>query len=496
MNSLRAPLFESLIRLVEQDPVSFHVPGHRYGQAFDQLPSSEEKQWFSAIMKLDVTELSATDDLHHPEASIAEAQLLAAQCFGAEETFFLVGGSTSGNIALLLAVCTDPGDLIIVQRNVHKSIINGLKLAGARAVFVMPRYDERTGVATTPSVEAIEETLQRYPEAKAVFLTNPNYYGMSTNISHYADMIHRHGKVLLVDEAHGAHYGFHPELPTSAIHAGADGVVQSTHKTLTALTMGAMLHVQGDRLSRTAIKQALAVIQSSSPSFPIMASLDISRAMIDRYGSTWFAEVIASATLFRQWLLKKDSSALTTVDLLISSNAYDQLDPLRIVMWDETGTLSGYELQQQLEQRGCWAEMADPSNVILLFGIKTNMEDVHKLIEVCEQIEEVIIVSSRDPLQDKQEVLARMNDSIMTASEEPVLFTRTNNRRTTRMRLVEATNYDSAEMIVPYPPGIPIIYPGEQLTEEIIQYIQRLAQYGAKFQGAFDPVMETIEVYI
>ncbi|MFX3634168.1 MAG: aminotransferase class I/II-fold pyridoxal phosphate-dependent enzyme [Candidatus Pristimantibacillus sp.] len=496
MNSLRAPLFESLIRLVESDPVSFHVPGHRYGQAFDQLPSSEEKQWFSTIMKLDVTELTATDDLHHPEASIAEAQRLAAKCFGAEETFFLVGGSTSGNIALLLAVCTEPGDLIIVQRNVHKSIINGLKLAGARAVFVTPRYDEVTGAATIPSAEALEEMLQRYPEAKAVLLTNPNYYGMSTNMSHYADMIHKYDKVLLVDEAHGAHYGFHPELPASALQAGADAVVQSTHKTLTALTMGAMLHVQGDRLSRTAIQQALAVIQSSSPSFPIMASLDISRAMIDRYGSTWFAEAIASATLFRQWLLKKDSSALTTVDLFQSSTAYDQLDPLRIVMWDESGTLTGYELQQQLDQRGCWAEMADPSNVVLLFGIKTNMEDVHRLIDVCSQIEEVIVAAGQDSLNDQQRGLTRINDQVMTASSDPVLFTRTNNRRTGRVKLVNAASFESAEMIVPYPPGIPIVYPGEQLSEEIIQYILRLAQHGAKFQGALDPAMETIEVYI
>lgn len=491
MNRSYAPLFETLIRLAKQDPVSFHVPGHRYGHTWEHHNSAESEA-YSAIMKLDTTELSATDDLHHPEAAIAEAQILAAKRFGAEETFFLVGGSTSGNLALILAVC-EPGDLVIVQRNVHKSVINGLRLAGARAVFVMPQTDDKTSLAVTPSLADVKTALDKNPEAKAVFLTNPNYYGMSVNLEPYAALIHAHDKLLLVDEAHGAHYGFHPALPRSAIFSGADAVVQSTHKTLTALTMGAMLHIQGERIPRYEVRQALAIVQSSSPSFPIMASIDISRAMIDRYGTDWFQEGIDSAAAFREWIAHR-ATALRAIQLSDSdnSNAYNQLDPLRVVIWDATGAYSGYELQKLLEEQGCWAEMADPRHVVLVFHIKTSLADVEKLIASCLHIEMIIASTDR--------VIANTEDRTLlqqpAASDEPVLFYRRRNARTVRVSLSEAVDTQSAEMVIPYPPGIPIVYPGEHLTMEIIQYIAYLSLQGAKFQGASDPAMKTIEVYV
>ncbi|GGG87305.1 lysine decarboxylase [Paenibacillus radicis (ex Gao et al. 2016)] len=492
-------------------------------------------------MQLDTTELSATDDLHHPEAAIAEAQQLAAACFGAEETCFLVGGSTSGNLALLLGVC-DPGDIIIVQRNVHKSVINGLKLAGARAVFIMPQIDERTGIATLPSLASVSQALAQYPEAKAVFVTNPNYYGMSTRLGPYADFIHAEGKMLLVDEAHGAHYGFHPLLPESAVGAGADGVVQSTHKTLTALTMGAMLHMQGERLPRAAVRQALATVQSSSPSFPIMASLDISRAMIERHREGWFEPGIQAAAVFRNWLAERNPKWLATLHPEDRSSAYDQLDPLRVLITDTTGNHSGFELQRLLEEQGCWAEMADPRYVVLVFGIQTTMQDVERLIKACEIIEARIVnfavttpimpeaqpkllperdansalVMSSHPivqgdlksLQTEIEVQTEVQAKDQTENQatedqpdnlasvqavtEPISFARTNS--IARVKLAEAAGRCSAEMVVPYPPGIPVLYAGERITEASIRQISHLAKHGAKFQGASDPSMQTIEV--
>jgi Arginine/lysine/ornithine decarboxylases len=490
MNRLRAPLFEALIRHYESGPESFHVPGHRYGQIYDQ-EQSIEKEWLSTIMKLDVTELSSTDDLHHPESSIAEAQELAAKCFGAEQTFFLVGGSTSGNLAMILGVC-EPGDLIIVQRNAHKSVINGLGLAGAKAVFLMPRIDEETGLATTPSIEAIEQALQLYPEAKAVMLTNPNYYGMTTNLATYAELIHRYNKLLLVDEAHGAHFGFHPSFPESAIQSGADAVVQSTHKTLSALTMGAMLHVQGDRIPRDSIKDVLAAIQSSSPSFPIMASLDVARVMVDRHQAGWFEPGVASAQAFREWIFQADG-ALRVLQTGDGSAAYDKLDPLRIVMWDCTGTLTGFELQKNLEEQGCWAEMADIRHVVLVWGSRTSDDERSKLQAACKQIEHLI--RTKPSKGDITMVSASIELDQRTAGQlTPVDFSR-KKREHHRMPLVDAEGREAAEMIIPYPPGIPIIYPGEMLTKELIRYILTLAEAGAKFQGAVDSSMQTIAVY-
>ena len=188
----------------------------------------------------------------HQQVLLLKAQELAARSFGAEETFFLVGGSTSGNLAMILAIC-EPGQQIIVQRNAHKSVLNGLALAGAKAIFIMPQTDPVSGLEIVPELSVVEEALVRYPDAKGVFLTNPSYYGLSVDLETYASLIHRYEKLLLVDEAHGAHYGLHPEFPTSALQAGADAVVQSTHKTLSALTMGAMLHVQGKRMDREAL---------------------------------------------------------------------------------------------------------------------------------------------------------------------------------------------------------------------------------------------------
>ncbi|MCM3631289.1 aminotransferase class I/II-fold pyridoxal phosphate-dependent enzyme [Paenibacillus glycanilyticus] len=490
MNRLHAPLFEALVRHYETGPVSFHVPGHRFGQ-IDEEGQSIEKNWLSTIMKLDVTELSSTDDLHHPETFIAEAQKLAARCFGAEETYFLVGGSTSGNLALILGVC-EPGDLIIVQRNVHKSVINGLRLAGARAVFLMPRIDDETGLATQPSLEDIEQALELYPEAKAVMLTNPNYYGMTTNLTSCAELVHRFNKLLLVDEAHGAHYGLHPSFPQSAIQAGADAAVQSTHKTLSALTMGAMLHVQGERIPRDSIREVLAAIQSSSPSFPIMASLDIARVMVDRYKSDWFQPGVATAQAFREWIEDADG-ALKVLRAGHKTEAYDKLDPLRIVLWDRTGTITGFELQKKLEGYGCWAEMADTRHVVLVWGSRTTDDDRFKLQDACAHIEQWIMS------QPAKSGATKVSDGFYpgngTPSQlKPVEFSR-KKKEHHRIPLTDAEGCESAEMVIPYPPGIPVIYPGETLTNEMIGCISTLAATGAKFQGAVDNTMRTIAVY-
>ncbi|NIK26690.1 aminotransferase class I/II-fold pyridoxal phosphate-dependent enzyme [Paenibacillus lupini] len=490
MKHLQAPLFQALVRHYETSPVSFHVPGHRYGQVYEN-EHDIESQWLATIMKLDTTELSSTDDLHHPEGAIAEAQKLAAECFGAEETFFLVGGSTSGNLAMILGVC-EPGDLIIVQRNVHKSVINGLRLAGAKSVFVMPRMDEETGLATTPSYEDIRQALEQYPEAKAVMLTNPNYYGMSTNLRSYVELVHSYDKLLLIDEAHGAHFGFHPSFPESAIQAGADAVVQSTHKTLSALTMGAMLHIQGSRIPREAIRKALSAIQSSSPSFPIMASLDVARVMVDRYRSTWFDKGCDSAQAFRSWI-DREGRALRVLHTEKNSTAYDILDPLRIVLWDETRTYSGFELQRMLEEQGCWVEMADLRHVVLVWGGQTGDEDRLKLQAVCTLIEQMIKANPAKSGERKVSTVFYPGNG-NPIGLKPVEWSR-KSRQYHRTPLSEAEGFEAAEMVIPYPPGIPIVYPGEMLTAQLIRYISALAETGAKFQGAIDSTMQTIAVY-
>ncbi|RIX49302.1 aminotransferase class I/II-fold pyridoxal phosphate-dependent enzyme [Paenibacillus nanensis] len=500
---LYAPIYHALFEHAQRKSVSFHVPGHHHGEALLYalqqmgLQSYDLLHHYAPIMELDLTELSSTDDLHHPEAAIKEAQQLAADCYGADETFFLVGGSTSGNLSLLLAVC-DPGDLVIVQRNVHKSVLNGLALAGASAVFLAPEHEPITHLPVVPSIEQVEQALQKYPEAKAVFLTNPNYYGMGVTLEPYAEVCHRHGKPLLVDEAHGAHYGFHPQLPASAIRAGADGVVQSTHKTLPALTMGAMLHIRGGRIDRTKLKEALAMVQSSSPSFPIMASLDISRAIVGTLGPALYEHVLGAIRQFREWLAES-RLIIASPDIPLTSSRRMIYDPLRLILTDARGILTGYELQRELEALGCYTEMADPSFVLLVSGPHAGDSALPRLKEALLQIHHKH-QRQREEASSQRMVginLKRFNTKELGMGE-PVSFARERRKSRTmkRVPLREAENQLSGEMVIPYPPGIPIVYVGERLTAHHIETIIGLSEAGAKFQGAADESMNTIAILI
>ncbi|MFD0717105.1 aminotransferase class I/II-fold pyridoxal phosphate-dependent enzyme [Paenibacillus sp. GCM10027626] len=487
----RAPIVEMLDRHISSAPTSYHVPGHKFGHTLNSvhkyIPQMAES--FAKIMAIDITELTGTDDLHAPSGAIAEAQQLAAGCFGAEETYFLVGGSTAGNLAMLLACCGQ-GELVLVQRNVHKSVLHGLELAGAQAVFIMPDEDEGSGLLLPPSLTAIEQAMQRYPQAKAVFLSNPSYYGLSVDLRPYAELIHQYNCLLLVDEAHGAHYGLHPGFPLSAMQAGADAAVQSTHKTLSAMTMGAMLHIQGERLNRGMIRRVLTMLQSSSPSYPIMASLDIARAMIDAEGAFLFASGIEAAAAFQNWL-DHSSHIFESVRCL---HPLCRQDPLRVILHDRTMTMSGYDLMQRLEQHGCWAEMADSRYVVLLFPITAALTDVEKLKEALKAIELQI---QQNRLQQAENVLHAVKaPASYEAISQPVHFRlhELSNQQTEKVLLEKAVNRIAAEPIVPYPPGIPVVYGGEKITKAMVDYLSRMGRLGARFQGAYRPDKGTIAV--
>ncbi len=498
MKNVRIPIYEHLRSRWNHDPSSFHVPGHKYGRELPEAPYD----WFRAIMRLDVTELADTDDLHHPEGIIREAQQLAAGCYGAEETFLLVGGSTSGNLAMILGVCSRD-DVVIVQRNIHRSIGNGLRLAGARPVFVRPQFDPLTGTPTIPSLADLEAVLQAYPQARAVILSTPNYYGVSVGLAPYAALAHRYGIPLLVDEAHGAHYGFHPRFPMPAIPSGADAAVQSTHKTLTALTMGAMLHIQGDRIDKLAIQEALSLVQSSSPSYPIMASLDIARAMVESEGAKLFESCLDAVDRFRAAIRDRQAGPLAIIEYddeaSVTASPSIAYDPLRVLLYDRTGVWSGFDLLDRLVERNCAPEMADERFVVLLFGIGTTEYDVAKLLEAIEGIsQERMRRIDREGTEDSQ-VLSIPTDrpeELFESYSVPFNLQRANwdDRQSERILLEEAAGRTAAEMVVPYPPGIPLLYPGEPIRVSMIRKIRELADKGVRYQGATDAAMKTIRV--
>jgi arginine/lysine/ornithine decarboxylase len=489
MDKRRAPLFESLLKHRERSAAGFHVPGHKSGKGIDPQAAA----WLGNVCAVDLTELTGLDDLHHPEGVIREAERLAAACFGAEETFFLVGGSTVGNLALLLTVC-EPGDLIVVQRNAHKSVIHGLMLAGARAVFVHPRRDRESGLATGIDPAAVERALEQYPEAKAVFITNPNYYGMGVDVAAVAEAAHARGKPLLVDEAHGAHFGFHPEVPPSAMSCGADAAVQSTHKMLTAMTMGAMLHVQGPRIDRDALRVRLAMLQTSSPSYPIMASLDLARRQMDTEGRAFLERGLAAVARFdrglreRPWFGRIGASP---------SAAYVTSDPFKRAVFDATGTLTGFELMRALERHGVFAEMADSRHVLFAFSPASDIRDADVLLDALDRVrgeyglERPAARLAAEPADDDDwprpdDISAPVRFGLLAAGRTPAVES---------VPLERAAGRLAAEIVVPYPPGIPLLYPGEPIDARTVERLARLAGYGAKFQGAADAKLRSIRVF-
>ncbi|MEK8133045.1 aminotransferase class I/II-fold pyridoxal phosphate-dependent enzyme [Paenibacillus filicis] len=479
--SSRAPLFEAMLAYSQHTMGRFHVPGHKARAAAFGPGAS----FYENVLALDVTELPGLDDLHHPEEAIEEAQHMAAVCFGAEETWFLVNGSTVGNQAMIAAVC-QPGDLLLVQRDVHKSVIHGLMLAGAQAVFIYPRTDTQSGLRIGVSAEDVQEALRRYPAAKGLIVTNPTYYGIGTDLKPLAKLLHDQDKLLLVDEAHGAHYGWHPRLPQSAMACGADAAVQSTHKMLTALTMSSMLHVQGPRINRTALRRILGMLQSSSPSYLLMASLDLGRQYLQEQGTQALDEGLA---MLDSWNVRL--AARPRWGSARPSNAEYRMDPFKSVLYDTEGVLDGYRLKAELERYGCYPEMADADRVVLAFSLASTLEDSERLIEALDRIEEQhpIPISTRriESSRVANECAAAAGMPMKLWVSEPVPFgigsIHDDDKSTIAIPLDECEGYTAAEMIVPYPPGIPVLYPGERITADTVADLRRLATAGAKFQG-------------
>jgi len=471
----RAPLFEALQRHIARDPLSFHVPGHRGGERFDE----EGSKFFASLLPIDLTELSGLDDLHQPQGAIAEAQQLAAEVFGAEETFFLVGGSTAGNLAMVLAACR-PGDKLLVSRDAHRSVFHACMLAGAKVVPLMPKVHPAFAVPCGVDLATVRQGLARHPDARAVLLTNPNYYGMGRNLAAIAEAVHAHGIPLLVDEAHGAHFAFHPSLPPTALSAGADGVVQSAHKTLPALTMGAFLHLQGARLSRWKVRQALAMVQTSSPSYPVLASLDLARRWMVSQGSERLGRLLDAASRLQERLRRRGWRFPEA-----NSPFYDWTDPLRLLLHHPDR--SGYQVAERLEAEAVFPELADPLQVVCVVTAANREEDLERLADVLASID-------RRPAHGKAgtaaaELAARWQE---VYGENELDLSGWMHREREQVRWTAAGGRRSAGMVVPYPPGIPLLLPGEEIRDCHLALLDIYQKLGAHVQGLLSGELSVI----
>ncbi|MBT2679165.1 aminotransferase class I/II-fold pyridoxal phosphate-dependent enzyme [Bacillus sp. ISL-35] len=456
MDQSKTPLYSRLVGHAERKSLSFHVPGHKNGAVFHDKGQS----FFNDILKLDGTEITGLDDFHSPEGVILEAEELLTDLYKTEKSFFLINGSTVGNLAMILAAVNED-DVVLVQRNSHKSIMNALRLAKARPVFISPEFNREYGVAAGLNYSSVESAIQQYPGAKALILTYPNYYGLTYDLKSLIDMAHRNHIPVLVDEAHGVHFIAGDYFPKSAVELGADLVVQSAHKTLPAMTMGAFLHYQTERVPMSKLKFYLQALQSSSPSYPLMASLDLARSYLGSYNQADLSYLKAVLQKFQVSLEQLESIRVLPGD-----------DPLKLTI----RSWSGFELQTRLEAKGIFTELADPYNVLLVLPLlKKNM--AHYLQEAAANIKEVVSTIPKIVNQPESK-LTDKGISTLAASYKEM-----ENQPSEYIPLEEAAGRVCAEQIIPYPPGIPLCLPGEFITEEDIHTIIYLIGKEAKIQG-------------
>ncbi|MFD1706613.1 aminotransferase class I/II-fold pyridoxal phosphate-dependent enzyme [Siminovitchia sediminis] len=482
MDHTKAPLYEALCKYEKANHTSLHVPGHKDGRVFDL----EAQRHFSEILKIDATCSNGIDDLHQPKDSIKEAQDLAANAFGADQTFFLVGGSTIGNLGIALTLCK-PGDKVLVQRNMHKSVFNGLLLAGAQPVYISPAIESETKAAMVSDLHYIEEALKEDPDIKGVWVTNPNYYGMSQDLKRISEACRQAGVPLVVDEAHGAHFGQAEEVPPSALSMGANLVIQSTHKMLTALHMSSMLHVKGDLVDLERLERVLGMIQSTSPSYLLLGSLDLARRYLVVHGRNQMRDTVKRLEKRRVEL----SSELQSLTIWAGSPEVQYRDPLKWIIASKNEGVSGYQLLDLFHEEGAVAEISDPRNIVFLFSLNENEADIEKVVRAITAVDQRIQI---EPAHSRKKAEVSMFDEEGTLSAPELSLQDAFNRPRRKVKLDDAAGLLCGETVLPYPPGIPLLNPGEKITERHIETIKQLHEMGAYFQSPSDLTMDTLYV--
>ncbi|MCM3671608.1 aminotransferase class I/II-fold pyridoxal phosphate-dependent enzyme [Mesobacillus maritimus] len=478
MSQSQMPLLNRLIAHNNNHPLSFHVPGHKNGQLFQ----GNGRVYYESLLHLDATELTGLDDLHAPEGVIHSAEELLSELYGAGKSFFLVNGSTSGNLAMILATLKE-NDVVLVQRNSHKSIMNGIQLAKAHPVYIHPEYDDETMVASGVGLETVKEALKANPHAKALILTYPNYYGMVYNLQEIIKLAQDSQIPVLVDEAHGVHFVAGDPFPPSALELGADIVVQSAHKTLPAMTMGAFLHYNSKVISLSRVSYYLQVLQSSSPSYPIMGSLDFARSYLGTFTLEDKQYLLNQLTAFR-----KEVNNIEGLKVLWRKNE----DPLKLVLQSTDG-LSGYELQSLLESQGIYSELADPINVLLVLPM-VKQDSPFPFNVAIERMKQAMIKTGNnlDGARHHPDYFhVFRGDSFSSLA---VSYKEMEQMQQVGMSLDIAIGEICAETITPYPPGIPLLLPGERIQQFHISYIKRLLELGAKIQGGAQLINKKIKV--
>ena len=498
---MKQPLVEAMERYLQEQVYPLHTPGHKGGRGMAEPLRS---LLGPSALRMDVSLMSELDDIHAPDGCIKSAQEEAAKLYGSDACFMAVNGTT-GAIHAMLMTALQPGDKILIPRNSHRSVMGGLILADAVPVYVQPPFIKEFGLQGQVTPEQVKEAFAKHPDLKAVLLTSPNYFGMAAHVKQIADIVHAHDAVLLVDEAHGPHLGFHQGLPPSAMQCGADMAAQSTHKILGALTQCSLLQVKGTRIDLQHAADVMSLLTTTSPNYLLMGSLDAARAQLAERGTSMMEDALHAARILRNELQKIPGLQVIGPEHVVGKFGVAALDLTKVAINVKDWTCSGIEAGEQLRKDKIAVELVDPQNVLFLvtYGDWAPVQWQDTVEKICRSLRK--LCPAKNPLearsawkmQEEEKKTAAKNEALQM--EIPVTETAASLRKVfygkkKTVSLQEAAGCICAEPVSFYPPGIPVILPGERFTEEIIRWCDVMKKQGLPVSGPADVTLQTVRV--
>lgn len=469
------PFYNSLNKTLSGYDVGFHVPGHNCGRLFDKLGMKIE-----SFEKYDTTEIPGTDNLHNPLEFIDKCQKRVRDFYNCISSYYLINGTTCGNYSMMMTAC-EPGDKIIIGRDSHRSVYNGLLLGDLRPIYLYPEVNSKDQLPLGYKPENLEKLINENPDVKAVLITRPNYYGVCSDIDAISKICKKKDVMLLVDEAHGAHFILNSKLPSSAIVKGADMVVQSTHKTLPALTQSSMLHVCSDRVDEKRLKLMLQIHQSSSASYILMNSLDKAVYIMELYGEKLMEECLENIEEFSKNILE-----IPGVKIIGDHVSGFKRDLTKLLISMDGLGISGIKFEKLLrDEYGIQLEMSNEYYGVGVATLSNLDDDYTKLYKAIKDISAKytgVALKNKDlPRYPKVE---SSSFSIRDAVYKPKVT----------IALEESVGKVCGEFIIPYPPGIPVIVPGEKISKELVDYLCDLRHKGYNIIGMADSKCTEIDV--
>jgi arginine/lysine/ornithine decarboxylase len=474
-----APLFDALRAFVERDQAPFYSPGHKGGRTLDP--------WFREhIAAVDLNNLPELDTLHCPTGPILAAETLIARAWGSGASFMLVQGSTGGNIAVALSALR-PGDKVLVQRNAHKSVLAGLVASGAHPVWLAPQWDADFGVAHGLGVDAVAQALAA-GDAAALWILHPTYFGTTADIASLAALCRDHGVRLLVDGAHSPHFAFHPDLPVAAESAGAAATVQSVHKILSGLSQAAVLHVDPDLLDTGTVRRALQLVQTTSPHFAIMASIDLARRQMATGGRALLGTALDRARRTARRIADIPGLRVFGDDQLTGpGTGLCQRDATKLLIGTRGLAADAAQLMARLNRvHGVQPELSGAGHLLCILTIGNTDADCDRLVDGLAEVARHVGRRDEAAADGADDLLGLRPAMVLTPREAFFAGDET-------VALAAAVGRVAAEPITPYPPGIPLVMPGERLSAEVVDALTFLRGAGNPISAA-DPTLERVTV--